>query len=358
MPANAASTSSGMRPARRSAAKRARAAIDESALRSAAGGSGLSERRASSRWPSARRTSERAPLLATSNETTAPPSAASRPSTSASSQPNEARRARKRNAQPESGAAARGTRTLRRRGISVPPRRRCPRRARRARASWSSESPAIHCSPAPDDRAREVLLVLDHPVDPLLERPAADELVDLHVLRLADPEGAVRRLLLDGRVPPAVDVEDVRGAREVEARPARAEREHEERRRVVVLLEAPDHLGARAARDAAVQEQDLAAEALLERRDEEVAHLGELREEERRALLRERLLAHLEEARDLRAAPVQPPVAEEERRVVADLLEAQEEEQDLRLARPPVRARRSPRGASASSRGRARPARA
>ncbi len=39
--------------------------------------------------------------------------------------------------------------------------------------------------------------------------PWQDELVDLHGAALADPEGAVRGLLLDGRVPPAVEVDDV-----------------------------------------------------------------------------------------------------------------------------------------------------
>ena len=117
-----------------------------------------------------------------------------------------------------------------------------------------------------DDGAGELLLLVDHPVDPFLQRAAADELVDLHVPRLADAEGAVGRLVLDRRVPPAVEVEDVRGAGEVEARAARLQREDEEERRVVVLLEAADHLGAREARDAAVEEEDLLVELVAQRR--------------------------------------------------------------------------------------------
>jgi hypothetical protein len=62
-----------------------------------------------------------------------------------------------------------------------------------------------------------------------------------------------------------------------------------------------------------------------------VPHLAELREEERGAVLGLGLLEHREEARELgRAAVEAAAVAEEERRVVADLLEAEEEQQDLR----------------------------
>ena len=43
--------------------------------------------------------------------------------------------------------------------------------------------------------------------------PGAEELVHLHVPRLADAEGAVGGLVLHRRVPPAVEVEDVVGPR-------------------------------------------------------------------------------------------------------------------------------------------------
>src|SRR5450759_2520666 len=188
-----------------------------------------------------------------------------------------------------------------------------------------------------DDRAGKSLLFLDHSVDALLERSLADELVHLDVLGLPNAGGAVGRLLLDRGIPPAIHVEDVRGAGQIESRAAGAQREHEERGRFLVFLEAPHHLGPRVPRDRAVQEEHLAAEAFLQRGHEEVAHLGELREEKGRAPFGERLLAHLEKACDLRRAAVAPTVSKEERRVIADLFEAQEEEQDLRLAAAPVR---------------------
>ena len=54
-------------------------------------------------------------------------------------------------------------------------------------------------------------------------------------LLLADAEGAVGGLVLDGRVPPAVEVDHVRGRRQVQAGAAGLEREHEERRAVLAL---------------------------------------------------------------------------------------------------------------------------
>src|SRR6266536_891710 len=74
---------------------------------------------------------------------------------------------------------------------------------------------------AADDQLGERLLLLDQRVDPLLQRADADELADLHVLALADAEGAVGRLVLHGRVPPAVEVDHVIGGGQVQASPAR-----------------------------------------------------------------------------------------------------------------------------------------
>ena len=71
-----------------------------------------------------------------------------------------------------------------------------------------------------DDVLGDRPLALDHLVDALLERAVAYELVDLHLAVLTDAEGPVRRLVLDGGIPPAVEVEDVVGGREVEAHPA------------------------------------------------------------------------------------------------------------------------------------------
>src|SRR5581483_704257 len=59
-------------------------------------------------------------------------------------------------------------------------------------------------------------------VDLLLDGAGGQQPVDLHRPGLADPVGPVGGLVLDGRVPPAVVVEDPRGPREVQ--PARGPR--------------------------------------------------------------------------------------------------------------------------------------
>src|ERR1017187_6271306 len=59
-----------------------------------------------------------------------------------------------------------------------------------------------------DDRAGKGLLFLDHPVDALLERSLADELVHLDVLGLPDAEGAGGRRLPSPRGPPPAPGEE------------------------------------------------------------------------------------------------------------------------------------------------------
>ena len=75
----------------------------------------------------------------------------------------------------------------------------------------------------------QLAFFVDQGVDAFLDRAAADELVDQDVALLADAEGPVGRLVLDRRVPPAVEMDDVRGGGQVQAGAARLEREDEER---------------------------------------------------------------------------------------------------------------------------------
>jgi hypothetical protein len=69
--------------------------------------------------------------------------------------------------------------------------------------------------------AEEVLghlsLRLDQLVDSFLDCATADEFVHQHIAFLPDPKGTVGRLVLDGRIPPAVEVNDVRRGSQVEA---------------------------------------------------------------------------------------------------------------------------------------------
>ena len=59
-----------------------------------------------------------------------------------------------------------------------------------ALASAHSES-RLSATLAPHHRLRDLLLALDHLIDPVLQRPRAEELVDLDPPGLSDPEGPV-----------------------------------------------------------------------------------------------------------------------------------------------------------------------
>ena len=83
-----------------------------------------------------------------------------------------------------------------------------------------------------DDLLGQRLLLLDHRVDPLLQRADADELADLDVPPLADAERPVGGLVLHGRVPPPVDVDHVAGRGQVEAGAAGLQRQQEQGRLV------------------------------------------------------------------------------------------------------------------------------
>src|ERR1051326_7918368 len=115
----------------------------------------------------------------------------------------------------------------------------------------------------------------------LLHRADTDELVNLHVLYLSDAKGAVGGLVLDGRVPPAIKVEDMIGRRQVEADTASFQREDEERRAVPVFLKTLHHRIALLFGRTAVQEEDFAAQPFLQVLAQHTSHLGELAEDER-----------------------------------------------------------------------------
>ncbi len=55
----------------------------------------------------------------------------------------------------------------------------------------------------------ECLFALDHCCDTFFERSQTDETVDLHLPCLAYAVGAVRRLILDRGVPPAIVMKDM-----------------------------------------------------------------------------------------------------------------------------------------------------
>src|SRR5256885_11519863 len=89
-----------------------------------------------------------------------------------------------------------------------------------------------------DNAGGKFLLAFDHLINLLFKRAGAEELVHLHVLLLPDAKRAVGRLILDRRIPPAIEVEDMVRGGEIEARASSFEREPEDARAVILTFEA------------------------------------------------------------------------------------------------------------------------
>ena len=109
-----------------------------------------------------------------------------------------------------------------------------------------------------------LLLGLNHGVDAVFEGAGADHLVDVDVPRLTDAEGAVGGLVFDGRVPLPVVVDDMVGARQVQAGTAGLQRQDEDLGAMRVVLEAFHHPVAVLARHAAVEHGRLDAVGFLD----------------------------------------------------------------------------------------------
>ena len=136
---------------------------------------------------------------------------------------------------------ARRARPVRRR-----PGRRAPIRRRGRRSGWPGRAcPAISWS------IRSSIV------------PGAHHPVHLHDPRLADPVGAVGRLILDRRIPPAVEVEDVAGVGQVEPEAAGAQRHDQDPRLAARLLELVDDPLTRHAGRRAVEVQELPGKLVL-----------------------------------------------------------------------------------------------
>ena len=165
-------------------------------------------------------------------------------------------------------------------------------------------------------------LLFDQGVDLLFDRSAANELVDQHVAALADAERPVGRLILDGRVPPAVEMYYVLGGGQVQAGPAGLQRQ-DEKGGAVLALELVDELFAARHRRAAVEHQSGAAENRRQEAHQRLGNLAKLREDQRLFLARRDLLAEFGQAGELAALiGIEAPVAQELARVVAQLLES------------------------------------
>src|SRR5262249_51529087 len=156
---------------------------------------------------------------------------------------------------------------------------------------------------------------------------AADEFMHQDILLLPDSEGPIGGLILDRRVPPAVEMDDMGRRRQVEARSTGLEREHEERVLVALLKSANQSLALRDGRPAMQHEAGPAEDAGKEC-FERCGRLLELGEDEGLFLPARRHLGDIAQACELAAVRLDPgAVAKPVRGMIADLLEADEEGQ-------------------------------
>ena len=128
-----------------------------------------------------------------------------------------------------------------------------------------------------DGHLGKVFLALDHRVDLLLECVLGNETVNHHVFVLADTVGTVGGLSLDGRVPPKIKMNHVRGCGQIKAGSGGLQGKNE----YLVLpavLETGHHLVALLDRAASVIEHRSLARPVTDKLHEHLAHLLELRE--------------------------------------------------------------------------------
>ena len=67
----------------------------------------------------------------------------------------------------------------------------------------------------------ECLLRLDQLIDLILDRAATDELMHQNITRLPNPERPIGCLILDGWIPPTIEMHHMRGGGKIEAGAAR-----------------------------------------------------------------------------------------------------------------------------------------
>src|SRR3984957_5904139 len=173
----------------------------------------------------------------------------------------------------------------------------------------------------------ERLLRLDKLFDLILDGALTDEFVHQNIPRLPDPERPIRCLILDGRIPPTIEMHHMRGGGEIETGASRFQRENEEWNQLVIL-EAPYQLLALRYRRAAVQNQPFPPKYVPEKRSNRLSRLAELREHEHLLLLGCDHLRELAQAGEFPALGFDPRrIAEPLRWMIADLLEAHQERQ-------------------------------
>src|ERR1700678_1270255 len=174
----------------------------------------------------------------------------------------------------------------------------------------------------------KLLLRLDHLVDLVLHGAAADEFVDKHIPSLPDSESPVSGLVFHSRVPPPVEMDDMRGSGEIEPGAACLEGEHE-KWDVFVLLELANKLLALPDLRLAVQDDAGPPKHGTQERRQRRRRLPELGKDQRLLLPGGDHFRDIPQTRQLAAVLLGPcTVAEPLGWMVADLLEPHEKGED------------------------------
>ena len=144
---------------------------------------------------------------------------------------------------------------------------------------------------------RKFGLRFNHLIDAFFKCAFADHFVNIYSAVLADAERAIGCLILDSGIPPTVVMEDVIGSGEVETNATSLERQHKDRARRIVRLEAFDELLTLGLRRSAVKKQRFSVKFLPQHCNEQMSHLTILREDQRTITVGDNLFNHLHDAR-------------------------------------------------------------
>src|SRR5271168_5400948 len=140
-----------------------------------------------------------------------------------------------------------------------------------------------------------------------------------NITGLPNPERPIGRLILDGWIPPTIEMHHMRGSGEIEAGAPGFQGKNEEWSQLVVL-EAPNQLLALRYRRAAMQNQPFPPEYVAEECGNRLGRLAKLREHQHLLLLGGNHLRELAQTSEFPALSFGPrTVAEPLRRMIADL---------------------------------------
>ncbi|PKN04801.1 MAG: hypothetical protein CVU74_05070, partial [Deltaproteobacteria bacterium HGW-Deltaproteobacteria-9] len=124
----------------------------------------------------------------------------------------------------------------------------------------------------------QLLLGTNQIINTLFDATAANEFMGQHIAMLADPPGTVGRLIFHRRVPPAIEMDDMRGSSQVQPGAASFQRKNK-KWALFIFLKALDQFAPLAYRRAAMQHQTFAPKDVTEKSCQRRRGFPELGEE-------------------------------------------------------------------------------